>query len=337
MGSERKQLGLFGEAEGAGAPTPEKSSGRRLQPAAHSLELEALGRELPAGVLLGTSSWSFPGWAGLVYDRSRGKSTLSRGGLIPYAVHPLLRAVGVDRSYYNPVRAQELAAYAAQVPASFRFLVKAHEALVVGRYPNHPRYGVKRRQENPLFLDADYAREAVVEPFIEGLGERGFTLLFQFPPQDLRALGGGQAFIERLEAFFSALPRGPLYAVELRNKGLLRQGYLPALTRGGAVHCINVHPTMPPAREQASLWDRERPLVVRWMLRRDCTFEQARERYEPFDRIVDEDPEARQQIAELCHEAVTRGVPALVIINNKAEGSAPLSVEGLARAIIDLR
>lgn len=336
MGEKRKQLGLFGESEGA-EDVAKRAKQRGIQPAAFAPELEALARALPPGVLLGTSSWSFPGWAGIVYDRSRGKASLSRAGLSAYAAHPLLRAVGVDRSYYSPVRAEELAAYAAQVPTDFRFLVKAHEALLVGRYPKHPRYGAKRGQENPLFLDAEYAEEAVVRPFVEGLGERGFCLLFQFPPQDLRAVGGAAAFVERLEGFLSALPKGPRYAVELRNKGLLRPGYGEALARSGASHCINVHPTMPPAKEQGVLWDRQQPLIVRWMLRRDCTFEEAKDRYEPFDRLVDKDEAARAEIAALCAEAVTRGLPALVIINNKAEGSAPLSAEGLARAIVDLR
>ena len=34
-------------------------------------------------------------------------------------------------------------------------------------------------------------------------------LVFQFPPQDTRGFGGPARFVERLHAFFAALPRGP--------------------------------------------------------------------------------------------------------------------------------
>ena len=57
-------------------------------------------------------------------------------------------------------------------------------------------------------------------------------------------------------------------------------------------------------------------------------------RYAPFDRLVDPDVPKRQSLARLCAAAVGRGQPAFVIINNKAEGSAPLSALHLAAAIV---
>ena len=75
---------------------------------------------------LGTSSWSFPGWSGLVYGRpAASESRLARDGLAAYASHPLLTTVGIDRGFYAPLDAATFAGYAAQVPAGFRFLVKA--------------------------------------------------------------------------------------------------------------------------------------------------------------------------------------------------------------------
>src|SRR5262245_28797051 len=65
--------------------------------------LADVARRLPRSVRLGTSSWSFPGWQGIVYDRSASETQLARHGLAAYARHPLLRAVGVDRTYYAPI------------------------------------------------------------------------------------------------------------------------------------------------------------------------------------------------------------------------------------------
>jgi hypothetical protein len=58
-------------------------------------------------------------------------------------------------------------------------------------------------------------------------------------------------------------------------------------------------------------------------------------RYAPFDRIVDPDPAARAAIVGVVRQAVAARRPAYVVVNNKAEGSAPASVALLARAIVD--
>jgi hypothetical protein len=76
-----------------------------------------------------------------------------------------------------------------------------------------------------------------------------------------------------------------------------------------------------------------RPLLIRWLLRRDETFEDARARYAPFDRIVREDLETRATIASLTRKAHAHGVPVFVLVDNKAEGCAPESIARLARTL----
>jgi uncharacterized protein YecE (DUF72 family) len=146
-------------------------------------------------------------------------------------------------------------------------------------------------------------------------------------------------FAERLEAFLAGLPRGPLYAVELRTRAFLTPQYADALARTGAVHCLNVHPSMPSLAEQ---WARiaiedGRALVVRWMLGAGMKYEEARDRYAPFNRLVDEDAETRGEIAERSIAVAMRDIPVYVVANNKAEGSAPLTLFALAREIARCR
>lgn len=291
---------------------------------------------MPRDVRIGTSSWSFPGWAGIVYDAEMPQSRLARDGLAAYAQHPLLRAVGIDRSYYGPLSADVFSTYAAAVPADFRFLVKAHELCTIDRFPQHARYGAQRGMRNALFLDASYAADVVVAPFVEGLGPRAGPLLFQFPPHEVAAFGGGpERFAERLHGFLRALPSGPLYAVEIRNTELFTPAYVDALVACGATHCISAHPTLPPVARQARVAASSltRTTVIRWMLARSLGYEAARARYRPFNRIVDDDVATRDGIADQCVAAARVGRPAFVVINNKAEGSAPLSAFRLAERI----
>lgn len=297
--------------------------------------LAELARQVPEDVYMGTSSWTFPGWQGLVYNRTASMSELARHGLAAYGQHPLFRTVGVDRTFYAPLSAVDFRAYAEAVPASFRFLVKAHAWCTQPFIRDSRAPGHQSLRANTAFLQPEYALEYVLQPYCEGLGSKAGPLLFQFSPLDVRALGGASHFAERLHAFLNALPRGPLYAVELRNASLFSGAYRDVLHELGICHCFNVHPSMPDLLEQMRLIAPEAgpALIVRWMLHPTQRYEAAKSRYEPFDRIVDHDPVNREHIAAMCLRTTARGRPAFVIANNKAEGSAPYTIQHLAETI----
>lgn len=318
-----QQLSLF-SGFNAGSPGP-------VRPAQVALEISVLAAALPANLHLGTSSWSFPTWQGLVYADLHDESTLAHDGLRAYAQHPLLRAVGIDRTYYAPIQASDFAHYAGQVPAAFRFLVKAPAQCTS---PWLRRDAIDARP-NPHFLDPDFARESFVIPAQLGLGDKLGALVFQFPP-----LSGwsrrADEFAQRLHNFISRLPSGPLYAVELRDASLLSEAYVQALLDAGARHCIGLHPRQPAIQEQARLLERmpAGPLIVRWNLHFGSAYEEARRRYYPFTDLMEEDLPTRVGLARLCLEAAAAGQPAFVIANNKAEGSAPLTLIKLAALIV---
>ncbi len=329
MAAARAQLDLF-EAGIVASP-------RGVGPAPLRPELAELARRLPASLRLGTSSWSFPGWKGIVYDREASERTLAREGLGAYAAHPLLRAVSLDRTYYAPIPEEAYAEYAAAVPDDFRFLVKAPELSTLSRFPQHVRYGANRGLDNPRWLDPAFAVNESVGPAAAGLGEKLAAIVFQFPPQSTRVAGEGEAFAERLDRFLSRLPPGPLYAVEIRTADWLTPAYREALRAARAVHCITVHPRMPAPEEQArrACAPDDPALVARWMLRGVQAYDEAKSRYAPFDRLAEPDPRRRSSLADLAARAVGEGRPATVTINNKAEGCAPLSAVALAQAVAE--
>jgi uncharacterized protein YecE (DUF72 family) len=149
--------------------------------------------------------------------------------------------------------------------------------------------------------------------------------------------------VERLGAFFAALPRElgrhrPLYALELRNPELLTPRLMKMLARAGVRYCVGLHARMPEVERQhkaLAMLDDTMPgsLVVRWNLHRGFRYEAARQRYEPFDKLVDEDRETREVLARMAADAFRAGQKVWITANNKAEGSAPLTVLELAREI----
>jgi uncharacterized protein YecE (DUF72 family) len=320
------QLSLFADADG-------------VDPAPVGADVCGLAAALPARIRLGTSSWSFPGWTGLVYAAHNGQPAtervLARHGLAAYARHPLFRTVSLDRTFYAPLTTEEFARYAAQVPDGFRFVVKA-PAAITDPVVRKAGSGVAAR-DNPSFLDAATAAVAFVQPTLAGLGPKAGPLVFQFPPLGRRMLADVPRLSARIAAFMTMLPRGPLYAVEVRDPDLVTSAFAAALADSGAVPCLAVHARMPSVDLQARAFDADTsaagPLVVRWNLHAGRSYDDAKADYSPFNRIVEEDLPSRTALARLARTAAAAGRDVYVTINNKAEGSAPLSVEHLAAAI----
>ena len=322
-----EQLSLFADADA-------------IDPAAVDPAVTALGEMLSPRIHLGTSSWSFPGWTGLVYAARNGhpanEQTLARHGLTAYAAHPLFRTVSLDRTFYAPLTREGFARYAASVPAHFRFVVKA-PAAITDPVVRKPGSGEAAR-DNPLFLDAAAAAATFIRPAVDGLGSKAGPLVFQFPPLGRRLLSDVPKLAARIAAFMTVLPRGPLYAVEVRDPQLVCEAFARSLEDAGAVPCLAVHARMPPVEEQASTFGLERvntqtPLVARWNLHAGRGYEDAKADYFPFNRLMEEDLPSRTALARLARTAAAADRDVFITINNKAEGSAPLSVQRLAEQI----
>jgi len=329
------------DAPPAGARKRPTATAERVQPATVDGSLHALAATLPRALHLGTSSWHFPGWAGLVWEREYAQPVLSRHGLAAYARHPLLRGVSLDRSFYRPLSASQFAGYAAQVPDDFRFVVKAPSLVADALVRGEDGRGM---QPNPAFLDPTLAIEQFVAPAIEGLGTRIGALVFQLSPLPAAFLARMPELLDRLSVMLRALPRlkpaapDGVVAVEVRNPEWLTPDFVAVLRDAGATYCLGLHPKLPPIGEQIpllrALWPG--PLVCRWNLNRKhgaFGYEEAKGLYEPFDRLVDPDVDTREALARVIVGTVGAAQPAYVTINNKAEGSAPLSVVALAEAV----
>ncbi len=309
----------------------------RIEPARLDESVARLANQLSSRIHLGTSSWSFPGWVNSVYASAYSDTLLARHGLPAYAAHPLLRTVGIDRTFYAPIAEADFRVYATQARAvspSFRFLVKAPMLFTGPRL----RSDDGRWSDNDAFLNASLATAQFVLPATRGLAETCGPLVFQFPPLGPRFTRSPARFADALAEFLLALPvqsGAAFYAVEVRDPELLTDDYLAALCAGGATHCIAIHARMPTAIRQGRFWRESgrAPLVIRWSLHSGFKYEEAKERYAPFNALVDEDPEGRSQIATLVRESADANRDAYVIVNNKAEGSAPLTIRKLAELI----
>ncbi|MEP6800799.1 MAG: DUF72 domain-containing protein [Acidobacteriota bacterium] len=319
-GPSSGQIPLFPAATAAVAPSPAEQRLGRERDAALVLK-----ERLPRNVRFGTSSWSFPGWEGIVYPRRATASRLAREGLIEYARHPLLTTVGIDRSFYAPIPREDLRAYGSQLPEGFLCCAKAPAAVTGAAL-------LGTRAANPDFLNPGRFEEEMLAPFREEFADHTGPFLLQFPPAPRECRLTPGAFASALDEFLEALPRDLLYAVELRDARLLTPEYRRVLVRHRAAHVYNAATGMPMPGEQAREVPVEAPfVVVRLLLRPGTGYDERRKEFVPFDRVVDANPEMRRDTIDLIRAA--EGRPVYVLVNNKAEGCAPATIRALAEEL----
>jgi uncharacterized protein YecE (DUF72 family) len=284
----------------------------------------ALAAKRPPGLFLGTSSWTFRGWAGIVYRGTPTQEHLVEFGLEEYARHPLFNTVAIDRSYYAPLSVDELAHYAKQLPSGFRCMQKVWNAVT-------SRVDPRTRAPNPQYLDPGFFKDAVLAPVEKSFAAHQGPLLFQFLPLSRSELPTPNEFSFKLERFFNQLPRQFQYAVELRNSELMTPSYFAALQRQGVSHVFNHWERMPAIRDQlANPASLTAPHVVcRLLLPQGMGYEEAREAYAPFDKLQAVDEAMREDTLALWRACRAAGRSLIIIVNNKAEGSSPLTVRAL--------
>ena len=326
MSSE--QLPLF--PMGSAATASRDASADRASLDLRFEQLHQVAAALPPTLRMGTSSWSFPGWRGIVYPGSSSTSQLAREGLRDYARHPLLRTVGIDRTYYAPVTNEEWDRYASQLPDDFVCCIKAPATITSYTVP-----GAGVPQPNPDFLSAERLLEELIVPCRRYFALHTGPIILQFPPVSRRAPLDPSAFAEMLDEFFDRLPRDAEYAVEIRDRSLMTENYRRVVARNGAVHVCNYWSAMPMPGEQADLSDHTSApfTMVRLLMRPGTRYEQQRETMAPFNRIVQQDEHMRRDTVDVLRRAAAAGQRAFLLVNNKAEGSSPLTIEALAKRL----
>jgi len=204
-----------------------------------------LGSLAAQGILIGTSSWKYPGWMGQIYTRER---YLTRGGfstrrfeaecLGEYArTFPIVCG---DFSFYQFPSPQYWQRLFGSAPASLQFALKVPEEITAKVFPAHARYGPRAGLPNPSFLNAALFEEGFLKPLGAWRGQIA-ALIFEFGAFSQKSY----AFVEDLDGFLAALPEGFRYSVEVRNPEFLGPEYFRCLKSHGVAHVFNAWARMP--------------------------------------------------------------------------------------------
>jgi len=292
-------------------------------------------------VRFGTSTWTYEGWKGTIYNRPYTKSNFKQTCLEEYAEYPLFGTVGIDHTFYGPANDETLKRYASQLPDGFECCSKVWERITIPKYTKNKRYGKLAGEKNPDFLNAELFIDAVLPPFVRSFSGHTGPFIFQFQTQQLPepksaddnpAFRLREAFSEKLDSFLGKLPTDFMYSIEVRNSDFLTPEYFAMLSKHKVSHVFNHWTHMPPIAEQllieGSITEAGH-LVARILTPLGTAYKQAVDQFFPYNEVKQPMETMRRDVADLAIEAINLKKKAYAIVNNRAEGNAPGTIEAI--------
>ncbi|MBI5087135.1 MAG: DUF72 domain-containing protein [Acidobacteria bacterium] len=288
------------------------------------------------GVFFGTSSWKYPGWMGTVYTPERyftrgrfSQKKFESECLAEYA--ETFPAVCGDFSFYQFPSESYWQRLFQSAPPELKFAFKVPEEITVKEWPKHARYGARGGGLNESFLNAALFDAAFLKP-LEPYKERVGALIFEFGTLPRRHYEGVASFASDLGRFLAALPPGWRYSVEIRNYEFLDPRYFAVLRDHNAAHVFNSWSRMPELPRQLAVPEAFTAdfAVARALLRPGRSYEQAVKIFQPYEKIQEPHPPAREGLRQLMEESMRRKQVVFLFVNNRLEGNAPGTIQAAA-------
>lgn len=283
-----------------------------------------------AELRIGTSSWKYDSWEGLVYTAGSSRSYLEQ-----YAEE--YDTVEIDQWFWSLFEAPEprlpelstAEEYRRSVPPNFRFTVKVPNSITLTHhYQKNKQQPLK---PNPHFLSPELFGSFLrrIEPIRDLLG----ALIFQFEYLNRQKMPAQAQFHGRLEGFFQKLERPAPCVIEVRNPNYLNASYFEFLASNRLGHCFLQGYYMPDITKVYAQWgsrlEKPGPVVVR--LHGPDRQGMERKTAGTWDRTVEARDEEIARIMGMVDELWRRDVDIYLNVNNHYEGSAPLTIEKLRR------
>lgn len=271
---------------------------------------------------IGTCSWKYPSWAGLVYSSARPVSYLRE-----YAEH--FNTVEIDQWFWSLFPGGiklpdpgEVSEYAGSVPPEFTFSIKMPNAITLTHY-------YQRDKKRPLAANPYFLSRTVLNAFLERiapLGDKTGPLVFQFEYLNKQKMPDRQTFLSRLDTFFKTAPEGPQYGIEIRNPNYLDGSFFNFLGERGLIPVFLQGYYMPPVQRLLAAHKTllQGTVVIRLHGPDRAGIEKITKKQ--WNRIaMPKDEELRDIIREVA-ALMDRGLSIYLSVNNHYEGSAPLSI-----------
>lgn len=283
---------------------------------------------------MGTCSWKYPSWEGLVYSEAHGINYLQE-----YAEQ--YNTVEIDRWFWslfsedsiglpNTVDVEE---YRRSVPDDFVFTVKVPNSITLTHF-------YKKRKSDPMKANPHFLSPSLFQTFLSLLDPLGSTLgpvLFQFGYLNKKMIDSQEAFQEQLQAFIQEAPEDYQYGVEVRNAQYMNRSYFQFLIQNRLIPVLLQGYWMPSITDVYGDWRdlliEHETLVIRLLGPDRKGIERLTNKR--WNRVVAPRDDELDAIVDMVEDLLAQRVTVYLNVNNHYEGSAPLTIDRIRSLLSD--
>ena len=283
-----------------------------------------------AVIRIGTCSWKYESWRGLVYSNAQKINYLKE-------FSEKYSTVEIDQWFWSlhdsdkvtmPKR-EVVEAYSASVPSDFKFGIKIPNSVTLTHF--YSKSKTEPLRENPYFFSNELFNDFLktIDPMKKLLG----PLMFQFEYLNKKKMKSQFEFQIHAAGFIQKLPKNFFYAVEIRNPNYLNENYFNFLEENNLTHVFLEGYYMPPITE---VFKKYRNLIKdRVVIRLHGPDRKGMEEKSGgiWNKILEPKNSDLSKIADMLDELLSREVDIYLYVNNHYEGSAPLTIEKIKKMI----
>ncbi len=273
-------------------------------------------------IKLGTCTWNYDSWVGLVYSSEK---RYASDYLTEYSKQ--FETAEIDSWFYHMPSSRECIEYKKSAGNELRFTCKVPQQITL----THHR---QKSKNDPLEANPDFLSVPLFEDFlgqIEPLMDSMDAVMLEFEYLNKDKMESPEKFLEYLEKFLSKIPHGVPIAVETRNGNYLKKPYYQFIRDHQVIHVFSEKLYMPQIytyykdiRDYLS-----GSTVIRLMGGDRKKIE--KETGNRWDRVVFPQSDL-EDIADMIKE-LSRSLEVTVNVNNHYEGSAPITADRLRKLL----
>jgi uncharacterized protein YecE (DUF72 family) len=275
-------------------------------------------------IRIGTCSWKYDSWKGLVYSANVGKDYLPE-----YSAH--FNTVEVDQWFWSLFAEDKVAlpqpdvvnSYFDAVPEDFKFTIKIPNSLTLTHF--YQKDKSKPLQPNPYFLSKQLFDNFLdsIEPMHSKIG----ILMFQFEYLNKQKMKSQIEFLQKLSEFMQQSEKTIDMAVEIRNPYYLNKNYFDFLNDNNLSPVLLQGYYMPSILEtyQKHTHQISRPVVIR--LHGPDRSEIEKKSKGIWNEILEPKDDEISRITKIIKDLDSKNLDVYVNVNNHYEGSAPRTIQ----------
>ncbi|MBA4251133.1 MAG: DUF72 domain-containing protein [Chlorobiaceae bacterium] len=281
-------------------------------------------------IRIGTCSWKYESWQGLIYSNSKEINYLSE-----YSSQ--FNTVEIDQWFWSLhskdkitlPKQKDVETYFNSVPEDFKFTIKIPNSITLTHFYKDSKN--EKHISNPNFLSPE-----LYELFLEKISlmkKKVGMLMFQFEYLNKDKMSSQLEFIDRFENFLTQINRELEIGIEIRNPNYLNQNYFEFLKRNNVHHVYLQGYYMPSifdvGKEQIKF------LTDFAVIRLHGTDRNKIEELtnNNWNKIVVPRDEELSRVAKMIKYFFAKKVNLYVNVNNHYEGSAPLTINKIKKLL----